>query len=166
VSPSFRPLSSKTECDRNDGNAEAILLVDADDTYVSTQTRCLQRLGYPYVFRAHSVVEARDMLKHLCPTIVLTDGVNEGAAAWMELLKCLAELGVSTAVVTSEPWHGRAVADLRVVTKAQLTGGTLERLIHDLVAENRARRRDSVWRLRSVAEDAAPICRTYHLKSA
>lgn len=166
VPTSFRSLSSRTESESSDGKAEAILLVDADDAYVLAQTRSLRRLGYPYVFRARSVLEALDLLRHVCPTIVLTDAATEeGARVWSELLKCSAELGASTAVVSSDSWHGWTASDLRVFTKAELSDEVLERLIYDLVAENRAKRRESAWHLRSSAEDAALAMPAEHQKT-
>lgn len=163
--PSLRPPSPRTEPEESHGKAEAILLVDADDSYVLTQTRSLRGLGYPYVFRARSVPEALDMLKHLCPTIVLTDGVCEGAAVWSELLKCSTELGASTAVVSSERWHDTTASGVRVFTKAELNGEMLERLVHDLVAENRISRRESARRLRASAGRAV-LAPADYLKTA
>lgn len=151
VTSSLRSLSSMTESAGGDGKAEAILLVDADDSYVMAQTQSLRRLGYPYVFRARSAAEALDMLKRLCPTIVLTDKESEGACAWSDLLKRSSELGASTAIVSSQPWREPTAAGVRVFTKAELSDDRFEDLIRDLVAENRAQRRESAWRMRSVA---------------
>lgn len=159
MTTSLRSLSSRTECLGGDGKAEAILLVDADDSYVLAQTHSLRNLGYPYVFRARSAAEALDMLKRLCPTIVLTDGASEGVSLLSELLKCSAELGASTAVVSSQPWREPTANGVRVFTKAELNDERFESLIRELVAENRTQRRESARRIRSFAERTAHAMR-------
>lgn len=148
VNPFRSALHLESGLEENDGNAEAILLVDPDDDYVRRVTQMLRSLGYPFVFRAHGVNEALDLLKRICPTILLSDSPTGSAERWDELLRASRTLGSSVALVSAETASDTAISGVRMFSKSSLHEESLARLIRDLVAENRAERRESARRVR------------------
>ncbi|MGC4063227.1 MAG: hypothetical protein QM784_00965 [Polyangiaceae bacterium] len=124
--------------------AEAILLVDDDDLFVRSTTRLLRGLGYPFVFRATSAAEAIEMLARVRPTFVLTDMVMEHRTAGREVVLACHALGIDVAVVSGMPGLELESLGCRFCKKLELSGGALESLLDEMIAESQTRSRQSV----------------------
>lgn len=148
-------LGFRVERNQSQIRAEAILIVDDDDLYVRAITRQLRALGYPYVFRACSAAEALDMLQRVRPTVVLTDMVMEHREAGRRVIAAADQLGVSVAVVSGMPGFEEKALGKRFIRKSELDATCLERVVGELVLENRAIRRNSCFVSDPVSASAA-----------
>ena len=130
---------------------EAVLIVDDDDLYVRALTRQLRNLGFPFVYRAASARQALAMLERVHPTLVLTDMVMEHQRAGLEVIATAQQLGASVAVVSGLPGLRAEELGVPLHCKSELTGGSLEDLVLELIDAAQRRSRNSVRATEQVA---------------
>lgn len=117
--------------------SESILLVDDDDLHVRALTRQLRALGYRYVFRAASAAQARQMLEHVRPTVVLTDMSMEAADSGTAVVEAARAAGASVAVLSGQSDIDALSLGVPVFKKGSLDAVALSSLLASLIDQSR-----------------------------